>query len=94
MGSNSTIPIVNSLNLHPLDLLGKQKMAQDAIQVIIENWKRLKYHLTQKMLACWRTSGKKVLEEMGRKTKLKCQIILNPEVSTLDDTSDSTLKLP
>ena len=32
MGSNSMIPIVTSLNLHPLDLLGKLKMAQDAMQ--------------------------------------------------------------
>ena len=70
MGSNSMIPIVTSLNLHPLDLLGKLKMAQDAMQGDNRELEKA-YHLTQKMLACCRTSEKKVLEEMGRKTKLK-----------------------
>ena len=70
MSSNSTIPIFNSLNLHPLDLLGKLKMAQDGMEGDNRELEKA-YHLTQKMLACWRTSGKKVLEEMGRKKKLK-----------------------
>lgn len=69
-GSNSTIPVINSLNLHPLDLLRKLKMAQDAIQGDNRELEKA-CHLTQKMLERCRTSGKKVLEEMGRETKLK-----------------------
>jgi len=68
MGSNSTIPIFNSF--HPLDLLGKLEVAQDALQGDNRELEKA-YHLTRKMLERCRTSGKKVLEEMGRKTKLK-----------------------
>ena len=66
MGSNSMIPIFNSLNLHPLDLVGKLKMAQDAMQCDNRELEKA-FHLTHKMLAWCRTSGKKVLEEMGEK---------------------------